>query len=174
MHRKEQQIGKMSVPRKCTVVVVEGIQLAMGMVRLPSMYDYWSINTILNAPGIVTGMGWNRFHSILSHLRLNDNSRMPQRDDPQQDKLYNVRPLMERIHLNCQASYQPCQQLAVDEAMILFKGCMQCHESVCAKETNQERLQNVVPLWLNKWLSLQHGTVITPGYGEHQRGFTIF
>ena len=31
-----------------------GIQLAMG---LPLMYDYWSTNPILHAPGIVTGMG---------------------------------------------------------------------------------------------------------------------
>ena len=99
-----------------------GIQLAMGMVRLPSAYDYWSTNPILNAPGMVSGMGRNRFHSILSHLHLNDNSRMPGRDDPEYDKLYKVRPLMEKIRLNSQASYQPHQQLAVDEAMILFKG----------------------------------------------------
>ena len=99
-----------------------GIQLAMGMVRLPSMYDYWSTNPILSAPGIVKGMGRNRFRSILSHLHLNDNSRMPGRTDPGYDKLYKVRPLLEKIRLNSQASYQPHQQLAVDEAMILFKG----------------------------------------------------
>ena len=34
-----------------------GVQLAMGMVRLPSMYNYWSTNPILSAPGIVKGMG---------------------------------------------------------------------------------------------------------------------
>ena len=99
-----------------------GIQLAMGMVQLPSMYDYWSTNPILGAPRIVRGMGRNRFCSILSHLHLNDNSRMPGRSDPDYDKLYKVRPLLERIRLNSQASYQPHQQLAVDEAMILFKG----------------------------------------------------
>lgn len=99
-----------------------GIQLAMGMVRLPSMYDYWSTNSILSAPGIVKGMGRNRFRSILRHLHLNDNSRMPGRTDPGYDKLYKVRPLLEKIRLNSQNSYQPHQQLAVDEAMILFKG----------------------------------------------------
>ena len=34
-----------------------GIQLTMGMVRLPSTYDYWSTNPILSVPGIVKGMG---------------------------------------------------------------------------------------------------------------------
>ena len=34
-----------------------GIQLAMGMVQLPSMYDYWSTNPILSAPGIIKGIG---------------------------------------------------------------------------------------------------------------------
>ena len=96
--------------------------MAMGMVRLPSMYDYWSTNPILSPHGIVKGMGQNRFRSILSHVHLNDNSRMSGRTDPDFDKLYKVHPLLERIRLNNQASYQTHQQLAVDEAMILFKG----------------------------------------------------
>ena len=99
-----------------------GIQVAMGKVLLPSMYDYWSTNPILSAPGIVKGMGRNRFRFIFSHLHLNDNSRMPGHTDPDFDKLYKVHPLLKRIRLNSQASYQPHHQLAVDEAMILFKG----------------------------------------------------
>ena len=67
-------------------------------------------------------MGRNRFRAILSHLHLNDNTRMPQRGDEGFDKLYKVRPLLERVRINSQLCYQPHQQLAVDEAMILFKG----------------------------------------------------
>ena len=99
-----------------------GIQLAMGIVRLPSLRDYWSTNPLLGTPGIVKGMGRNRFQSILSHLHLNDNSKMPQRGSPNFDKLYKVRPLFEVVKTNSQACYQPHQQMAVDEAMILFKG----------------------------------------------------
>ena len=120
-----------------------GIQLAMGMVQLPSMYDYWSTNPILSAPRIVRGMGRNRFCSILSHLHLNDNSRMPGRSDPDYDKLYKVRPLLERIRLNSQASYQPHQQLAVDEAMILFKGRNLLKQYIPLKPI-KSRLQTVV------------------------------
>ena len=63
-----------------------------------------------------------RFQSILSHLHLNDNSKMPQRGSPNFDKLYEVRPLFELVKTNSQAYYQPHQQMAVYEAMILFKG----------------------------------------------------
>lgn len=99
-----------------------GMQMGMGLVRLPSLQDYWSTNSILGAPGIVKGMGRNRFRAILSHLHLNDNTRMPQRGDEGFDKLYKIRPLLERVRINSQLCYQPHQQLAVDEAMILFKG----------------------------------------------------
>ena len=38
-----------------------GIHLAMGRVRLPFLRDYWSTNPLLGAPGMVKGMGRNRF-----------------------------------------------------------------------------------------------------------------
>ena len=99
-----------------------GIQVSMGLVRLPSLHDYWSTNPLIGTPGIVKGMSRKRFRSILSHLHLNDNSRMPQPGSPEFDKLYKVRPLLDRIRANSQAAYQPHQQIAVDEAMVLFKG----------------------------------------------------
>ena len=94
----------------------------MGQVRLPSPHDYWSTNPLIGTPGIVKEMSRNRFRSILSHLHLNDNSRMPQPGSPEFDKMYKVRPLLDRILANSQAAYQTHQQIAVDEAMVLFKG----------------------------------------------------
>ena len=98
------------------------IQLVMGIVRLPSMYDYWNTNPLLNTPGITLGMSRHRFRSLLSHLHLNDNSAAPDRSSPQFDKLYKVRPLLEHIRNNSQICYQLHQKLLVDEAIILFKG----------------------------------------------------
>ena len=53
-----------------------GIGLAMGLVRLQSLKDYWSTNPLVATPGIVKGISRNRFRSILSHLHI-DNSQMP-------------------------------------------------------------------------------------------------
>ena len=79
------------------VKVVFGIHMAMGLVRLPSLRDYWSTNPRIGTPGIVKGMGHNRFRSILSHLHLSDNTRMPQPGSGGIDELYKVRPLLDRI-----------------------------------------------------------------------------
>ena len=95
--------------------------LAMGIHRLPSVRDYWSLNALLGDPGISRGMTHNRFLSILSHLHINDNSKMPNRDSVDYDKLYTVRRLLDRIRQNSQAAYYPHQQLAVGEVMILLK-----------------------------------------------------
>ena len=99
-----------------------GMLIAMGIHKLPSIKDYWSQHALLGVPGITRGMPRKRFLSILSHLHLNDNSKMPTRDSLQFDKLYKVRTLLGRIKDNSQTNYYPHQQLAVDEAMILFKG----------------------------------------------------
>ena len=92
------------------------------MHQLPSVFDYWSQNPFLGTPGITKGMPRDRFLQILRYLHLNDNAKMPPRKHPQYDKLYKVRPLIEIICRNEQSSYYPHQEVAVDEAMVLFKG----------------------------------------------------
>ena len=99
-----------------------GIGLAMGLVWLPSLKDYWSTNPLLATPGIVKGMSRNRFRSILSHLHINDNSQMPRPGSPNFDKLLKLRPLLDKIRLSSQTAYELHQQLAVNKAMVLFKG----------------------------------------------------
>ena len=99
-----------------------GIHISMGLVKLPSLKDYWSTHLILVVPRIVRGMSRNRFTEILSNLHLSDNEKAPERGTPSYDRLYKVRPLINIIIANSQASYHPHQQVAVDEAMVLFKG----------------------------------------------------
>ena len=87
-----------------------GIHLAMGLVRLPSLKDYWSTNPLLATPGIVKGMSRNRLRSIHSHLHINNNSQMPRPGSPNFNKLFKLRPLLNKICLNSQAAYQLHQQ----------------------------------------------------------------
>ena len=104
------------------IKVFIGMILAMGVHKLPYLRDYWSQNPLLGAPGITKSMPRDRFKAILRYLHLNDNSQMPARNDANFDKLYKVRPLLEAIKENTQKAYYPHQQLAIDEAMVLFKG----------------------------------------------------
>ena len=114
-----------------------GMILAMGIHKLPSLRDYWSTNALLGVPGITRGITRNRFMTILSNLHLNDNTKMPERDSPSFDKLYKVRQLLDRIRDNSQGTYYPHQQLAVDEAMILFKGCSTLKQYMPLKPTKR-------------------------------------
>ena len=71
-----------------------GMLLVIGIHKLPFLWDYWSQNSLLGVPGITKCMPRDCFFAILKHLHLNDNSRMAQRDQPNFDKLYKVRPLL--------------------------------------------------------------------------------
>nr|CAH7747061.1 unnamed protein product [Callosobruchus chinensis] len=47
---------------------------------------------------------------------------MPKRDDPNFDKLYKVKPFLEKVKDNFQKHYKLHRNIAVDESMIKFKG----------------------------------------------------
>ena len=102
--------------------MIIGMLYAMGVHRLPDFHDYWSQDPLLSVPGIVCGMPRARFKVLMRNLHLNDNTQAPPRTDSRYDKLYKIRPLLNTIISNTQAAYDLHQQVAVDEAMVLFKG----------------------------------------------------
>jgi len=51
-----------------------GINIAMGMLRLPQICDYWSSNEVLSTPWFGTIMARDRFFDILRYLHLSDSS----------------------------------------------------------------------------------------------------
>ena len=55
-------------------------------------------------------------------LHFADNSSLPERDDPQYDRLGKVRPVMEKLQERFTEVYQPHCENAIDEAMIPFQG----------------------------------------------------
>lgn len=68
-----------------------GLNIAMGIKRLPSYRDYWSTNFQLNDPYISSVMSVKRFSFLFSNLHLNDSTKEPKRNEPEYDKLYKVR-----------------------------------------------------------------------------------
>jgi hypothetical protein len=62
-------------------------------------------------------MGRNRFQTILSNLRFVDHGRIDR-----EDRLYKVRPIITRVLKNIRESIYPDQPLAIDEAMIFWRG----------------------------------------------------
>ena len=53
---------------------------------------------------------------------LNDSATQPPRGDHNYDRLYKVRPFLDRVVANFKGAYIPGQNLSVDESIIGFKG----------------------------------------------------
>ena len=67
-------------------------------------------------------MSGRRFELLMSYLHLNDITKQPPQSSPLYDKLYKVRPLLNKIVESFKSTYTPHQAISVDETMIGFKG----------------------------------------------------
>jgi len=84
-----------------------GMNIMMGIKRLPSYRDYWSKNAQLNDSYISSIMNVKRFSFLLSHLHLNDGTKEPKRNDPKYNKLYKVAPYLNILSETYKKFYKP-------------------------------------------------------------------
>ena len=95
-----------------------GILLMMGIVKYPQYHMHWSPETRI--PAIADCMSINRFQKLKCYFHMNDNSKMPPRDDPSYDKLFRVRPMLDSIVRNCRnLPQEECH--SIDEQIIPTK-----------------------------------------------------
>lgn len=104
------------------MTVFLGLNIMMGIKLLPSYRDYWSARPEIRDAFISKYMSVNRFGWLLTHLHTNDNSSMPNRGDDNYDKLFKIRPYLNKISQTYKTSYKPCRIQSIDESMIRFKG----------------------------------------------------
>lgn len=67
-----------------------GLNILMGIKKLPIYKDYWSGREDLRDHFIASCMSRNRFSWLLEHLHLNDNALEPKKGQPGFDKLYKL------------------------------------------------------------------------------------
>lgn len=94
-----------------------GLCCLSGNIRFPSLARQWSKNALYYHPIFGRTMSRNRFTDILRMLRFVDHSH----PDPN-DRLFKIRPILEKIVHNIKSLYSPGQHLSIDEAMILWRG----------------------------------------------------
>lgn len=75
-----------------------GVSILCSIVKMPSYRMYWSHWTRF-AP-IADAMPRNRFECIRSNLHLNNNDNLKPRSHPEHDRLFKVRPFVEKIRQN--------------------------------------------------------------------------
>lgn len=75
-----------------------GMNILAGIIKLPNYRMYWSEFT--RFPPISDAMSRNRFDKIRANIHLNDNRQMKSRTDPNHDRLFKVRPFIEKLRQN--------------------------------------------------------------------------
>ena len=91
-----------------------GMNIAMGILRLPSIADYWTTE-VLSTPSV---MPRDRFYAITRHFHLVDSTKQAKKKEIGYDPLFKVRPVIDQISDCCKKYYQPGQELSIDEMMI--------------------------------------------------------
>ena len=78
-------------------------------------------------------MSRRRFYWIKNNLHFNDKEYQPDRDDPNYDDCYLVRPLLDAINITLRRYWKCSEFLSMDEMMIAFKGHNPFHRVIPRK-----------------------------------------
>ncbi|XP_051167638.1 piggyBac transposable element-derived protein 4-like [Leptopilina boulardi] len=117
-----QKNSKQEPVTKVELLVFLGINILMGIKKLPSYRDHWSSNAQLHDSYISSLMTVNRFGFFLSHLHLNNNNNEPKKGHPNYDKLYKLRLIIDTLSHTFKSCWNPGKYQSIDESMIKFKG----------------------------------------------------
>lgn len=101
------------------------MNIAMGMLRLPQIRDYWVTEDIISTPWFPPIMSRDRFFQILRYLYLVDSSLQCKKGEEGYDPLFKVHPLIDHLSAVFPHYYQPECHLSVDEMMVGIR----CHVS---------------------------------------------
>ncbi|CAK1590291.1 unnamed protein product [Parnassius mnemosyne] len=93
-----------------------GVLLAMGLVRIPRLNDYWLKRNIYNNKYISSVMTRDRFLLILKFWHFSQES------PNDTDKLKKIRDTFNKILEKMQTLLEPGQYLIIDESMIPWRG----------------------------------------------------
>lgn len=100
------------------------LNVLFGIKALPEIRPYWLEDPFLGVPTVQKIMPRNRFEKIRQYLHLNNHENMLLREDPDYDKLFKVRPLLEALSVTFRSEYRPSKFVSVDEGMVKYKGSL--------------------------------------------------
>ena len=95
------------------------ILVRMSMIKLPQVRMYWTKKTQVSS--ISNIMSGYRFEKIRQYFHCNGNSKNVQSSDPNYDKLFKVRPVMNSV-LKKYRQIAPEEVHCIDEQIIPTKG----------------------------------------------------
>nr|CAH7756450.1 unnamed protein product [Callosobruchus chinensis] len=106
-----------------------GIVAYMGMVRMPSLENYWSNDELFHISIIPKIMQRNRFQLLLRLWHFSDN-----KDCPEGDRLHKIKPLSDALVNNFQTIYTPGGRFCIDESVVPFQGRLLIKQYIDTKQ----------------------------------------
>ena len=95
-----------------------GLNVAMGMLHLPQIKDYWSTSKILSTPWFPSIMSRDCFLKILKFLHLVDSTLQKKKGEEGYDPLFKIRFLVDHLAAVYPQYYFPSRYLSIDEMMV--------------------------------------------------------
>jgi len=112
--------------------VLLGLLLHIGLLYKPRLSMYWSTDELFYTPVFSSVMSRDRFLILTRFLHFADNSCCDV-SDPNRDRLYKIRPVIDFIKSRCRDVYYPSTELCVDESLVLFKGRLSFRQFIKTK-----------------------------------------
>ncbi|XP_025205105.1 piggyBac transposable element-derived protein 4-like [Melanaphis sacchari] len=105
-----------------------GLLLWMGVVKYPTISDYWSKAERYENNVASKIMSRNKFELILRFWHFADNET-----SDRSDRLYKIRNILDKINFNFDHLLTPGEIIAVDESMIPFRGRLKFRQYIPSK-----------------------------------------
>lgn len=95
-----------------------GLLIWMGLVKLPSIADYWSTDKLYRNGIAKSVMARNRFQALLRMWHFADNDSAV----AQTDRLHKIRHIQDLLVANFCDAREPGENIVIDESMVPFRG----------------------------------------------------
>ena len=100
-----------------------GVNLLMGINKLPTMKSYCSVDEGLGNSLVQKAMTRARFLEIVQNIHYADNHKeLPPKESEEYDREWKLRPLFDHVREHFQDILQPEDHQSIDEHMTKFKG----------------------------------------------------
>lgn len=95
-----------------------------------SLRNMWSQDDDLKNVLVSNSIRRNRYQEILRFIHFEDSGKGGTRDNPNPDKLWKLRPLMDHVKAKMLEHFHPEQNLSYDESMIAYFGKHGCKQFI--------------------------------------------
>lgn len=105
-----------------------GVLLVSGYNKLPGKRFYWDVGSDMRNEMVCGAIRRDRFTQIMRFLHVADNNTIDL-----SDKMYKLRPLMDKLSYNFRKHFVPVGKLSFDESMIAYFGPHGCKQFIKGK-----------------------------------------